>query len=1154
MQCPTCQFDNPDGMKFCGTCGAPLALRCPDCDSENPPGFKFCGSCGAGLDRTTTAPPPSDPVQKSREPARKLEGEHSEAERRQLTVMFTDLIGSTAMSEMLDPEDMREVLRDYQSICSKIINRYEGFLAKYLGDGLLVYFGYPQAHEDDAQRAVRTGLAIVEAIEHLSLHHHASKGIHLDVRVGVHTGLVVAGDMDADAGETQLEQMAIVGETPNISARLQGLAEPNTLVISNATYRLIKGYFECHTLGAQSLKGIAQPMEVYQVLHESAARTRLDVATSTGLTPFVGREAEMARLLERWEQVEEGRGQVVFLSGEAGIGKSRLVQMLKEHVARDPQGWLTECRCSPYHRNSAFHPVIELLQDVVLQFKHGDSAEDKLDRIEGFLVQYGRPLEEDVPLFASLLSIPLGDRYGPLNLTPERQKQKTMEVLSKVLLERAAEQPVLFVMEDLHWADPSSLELLKIIIDQTPASHLFALCTYRPEFVPPWGSPSYLTHISVHRFAHRYGERMVEQVTGGKKLPHEVLEQIVRKTDGVPLFVEELTKMVLESGLLRETEDRYELDGPLPPLAIPATLQDSLMARLDRLSTVKSVAQLGSVIGREFSYELLHAVSPIDEPTLQRELHQLVEAELLFQRGHPPLSSYIFKHALIQDAAYQSLLKTTRQAYHYRIASAMEEKFRSTVETQPELIARHYSEAGKSDKAIPYWQQAGARALGRSANLEAIAHFTHGLQAIDALPDTVERTVQELPMQVYRGLALMLTRGYASRDVEQAYTRARELCRLLGDTPQLYPVLHALWAFHLVRGEYDIAQEMSTQLLSIANSAGEADLLVEAYWASATSNLYMGNPLLCRDPLEKAITLYDRQHHGGHALLYGQDPGVAALSYLGWGLGVLGHFDLALQKVHSAVEFARAVNHPFSLGFALQCTSIVHHLRGEPEHIQEQTEIEIELSNEHGFPFWLSGGTIWHGWALSAQGRAEEGLAEIRRGLEGWLATGAELARPYYLYLLADALLRNAEVDEGITVVADALQIAESTGEHLCDAELYRIKGECMLIAADSELASYGTDEAELCFRQALDMARRQGARAWELRTAISLGRLLRKQNKAAEAYQLLGEALDALPEGECAPVVQEAIRLRKLVGNGIDVPSDGAAAPVIISTLQNEA
>jgi class 3 adenylate cyclase/predicted ATPase len=948
-----------------------------------------------------------------------------EAERRQLTVLFCDLVDSTVLASQLDPEELREVVRAYQEACAKVIARFEGHIAQYLGDGLLVYFGYPLAHEDDAQRAVRAGLGIVEALGQLNTRLARERGVHLAVRLGIHTGLVVVGEV---GGGTRQEQLAL-GETPNLAARLQGLAASNTVVISAATWQLLGGFFACQSLGTRPIKGLAQPIAVYQVLYESVARSRLDVAGSTGLTPLVGREQEVALLLERWEQVKDGVGQVVLLSGEAGIGKSRLLQVLRAQIATEPQAWLTPCQCSPYHQNSALYPVIDLLERVVLQFGRDETPPQKLSKLEGFLVQYGLTLAEAVPLFASLLSLPLDSSYTPLNMSPEQQKQKTLQAILTILLRRAAQQPLLFVVEDLHWVDPSTLELLSLLVYQGPTARILTLFTFRPDFPPPWTRRSHLTQITLNRLTRRQVAEMSGRVAYGKALPGEVVEQVVAKTDGVPLFVEELTKMVLESGLLQEREDRYVLTGPLPPLAIPATLHDSLMARLDRLAAVKGVAQLGATLGREFAYELLQAVSPLDAATLQQALTRLVEVELLYQRGVPPQATYLFKHALIQEAAYQSLLRSTRQQYHQRIACVLEERFPEVTATQPELLAHHYTEAGLGEEAVAYWQRAGRRALERSAHLEAVTHLTWGLEVLQTLPEAPQRLQQELDLQTTLGPALSVAKGFAAPEVERSYTRARELCQLVGDALQLGPVLWGLHRFYFMRGELQTAQALGEQLLGLTQHAPAPPLLLAADTAIGAALLMQGHLRVAREHLLQELPLVAAPQRRALALRYGVDPGVLRLGFAALDLWSLGYAEAAQQRGQAALTLAQEWAHPFSLVVALGMTTIVQQCRRDIPGTQAQAEAALTLATEQGSPYWIAGGAMLRGWALAAQGQAQEGIAQIRQGLTAYRATGAELVRPYYLALLAEAYGQGGQVEAGLAVLAEALAAVEKTGE-----------------------------------------------------------------------------------------------------------------------------
>ena len=1042
-----------------------------------------------------------------------------DAERRQLTVLFCDLVDSTALSSQLDPEDLRQVVQAYQETCAKVVARFEGYIAQYLGDGLLVYFGYPLAHEDDAQRAVRAGLGIVEALGQLNIRLERERGMHLAVRLGIHTGLVVVGEV---GGGTRQEQLAL-GETPNIAARLQGIAAPNTLVISAATVPLLGGFFACQSLDTPFLRGVAQPLEVYQVLYESMARSRLEAVGSTGLTPLVGRDQEVSLLLQRWAQVKDGTGQVVLLSGEAGIGKSRLVQVLKEYVAAEPQAWLTPCQCSPYYQNSALYPMIDLLERVALRFDREESPQQKLGKLEGFLVQYGLPLAETVQLFAALLSLPLSADYVPLTVSPEQQKQKTLQALLTILLRIAAHQPVLFVMEDLHWVDPTTLELLSLLVDQGPTARILALWTYRPDFSPPWTGRSHLTQVTLNRLPRRQAAEMTNRVTHGKALPPEVVDQVVAKTDGVPLFVEELTKMVLESGLLQERGERYELTGPLPPLAIPTTLHDSLMARLDRLATMKGLAQLGATLGREFSYELLQAVSPWDEGTLRRGLQQLVEAEFLYQQGLLPQATYLFKHALIQDTAYQSLLRSTRQQYHQRIAQVLEARFPETGETQPELLAHHYTEAGLAEQAIPYWQRAGQRAAQRSAYVEAVSHLSQGLSLLNTLPDTPVRAQHELNLQTTLGPVLIATRGQGAPEVEQAYARARELCQQVGETLRLFPVLDGLWAFYIFRAEYHPARELAQHFLTLAQSIQDPAHLLRAYFLLGGAVYWLGEFANAQAYMEQGIVPLDTEQHRPLTFLYGYESKVGCLSWTAWTLWLLGYPDQARARCHEALASAHELAHHPSLANAQAWAAIFYAWCRDVHAAQEQAEAAITLSTERGFPPRLAEGILMRGWALAMQGHTEEGIAQLRQGIAAWRATGAEIARPPWLAFLAEAYGKAGQAAEGLTALMEARALVHKTDERVWEAELYRLTGELLLAQEDTQDQGHKVEEVETCFQQALDIARHQQAKSLELRAAMSLARLWQRQSKRTEAQELLAVVYGWFTEGFDTADLQEA-------------------------------
>ena len=1028
-----------------------------------------------------------------------------EAERRQLTVMFCDVIDSTRLSERLDPEDLREVMLAYQDTCTEVIQRFDGYIAQYLGDGMLVYYGYPRAHEDDPQRAVRTGLGIVEAIRQLNLRLGQERNVHLSFRIGIHTGLAVVGGI-RDAQDTQLAW----GETINLTARLQAGAQPNTIAISASTYGLIRGYFVCHDRGIHTLKGITAPVHVYQVVQESEARNRFDLVVAVGLTPLTGREEELQLLWRYWNQSRAGQGQALCLSGEAGIGKSRLVEALRERLGQQVYKRMV-FRCSPYHMHSAFYAVTDYLRRV-LQWRCDETPAAKREKLELLLLGCGLPLEESMPLFATLLSLPVDNDPTPLQ-NPQQHRQKTQEALVALLTQEAKQQPVLAVWEDLHWADPSTLELLSLVIRQTPTARMLTLLTFRPEFSPPWESPEQLRQVTLGRLERHMVEQMITHFTHGKALPLEVLEQVLDKTDGVPLFVEELVKMVLESGLLREEADHYVLTGPLPPLAIPATLQDSLMARLDRLGVAREVAQLGATLGREFSYELIRAVTPLDERMLYDGLAQLVDAELTYQYGVPPLSRYVFKHALIQEAAYQSLLKSTRRHFHQRIAEVLTTQSLETVVTQPELLAHHYTEAGLSASAIPYWQQAGQRAIERSANKEALRHLTKGLEVLATLPATPGRAQQELALQLALGSALYMTRGRTVSEVERAYVRAYELCSQGGNDVQRFSVAAGLWRLYASQAQLQTAREWATQCFELAQRVHNPTLLQEAHLVLGSTLLFLGELVSAREHLEQGIALDDPRHSQTLTYSLGTNSRVECLARTAWTLWLLGYPDQALVRSQEALVLAQKLSHAYSLGLALCHAAVLDVWRLEAQCARDQSEALMALATEQGFVLWLGGAMCTQGWALAAQGKGEEGIRQLRQGLA---TRGRNVGQTHNIAMLAEVYGKTGQPDTGLRLLDELLDVHMS-GEHHYEAELYRLHGELLL------QHGHRVEDGEARFCKALDVARRQHAKALELRAAMSLSRLWQRQGKRAEARHLLAEIYSWFTEGFACADLQAA-------------------------------
>jgi len=1085
---------------------AGASQRCASCERDNPAAAKFCNECGTALLEH------QQPLPSSLTANNLTTNNLSSAERRQLTVMFCDLVGSTNLSQRLDAEDLRNVVGAYQEAAAQAIQRYAGHIAQYLGDGLLVYFGYPQAHEDDAERAVRAGLEIVQAVRLLAVTLLADQFplltanslplTSLSVRIGIHTGLVVIGAL---GGGTKSEVLA-VGDTTNIAARLEAMAAPDTVVISGATQRLVPGMFLLQDLGTPPLKGIATPIRAYAVLQATGVRSRLDVDPTT-LTPLVGRDRELGLLIERWEQAQERDGQVVLIVGEAGVGKSRLLQAFRERLAATPHTWL-ECRCTPYSQGSAFHPLIELVEQG-LGFKLEDDRETKLRRLEGGIERAKLAVPDVVPLIAELLSLPCPEPYLPLRQSPELQRKQTMEALVAWTLALAEQQPLVMLYEDLHWCDPSTLELLGLLLAQSPTASVLTLLTFRPSFEPPWPARSHLAPLAVNRLSRRQATNMIGGMTRGVPLPDAVVQGIVERADGVPLFVEEVTKTVLESNLVVARDGRYELTGSLTDLAIPTTLQDSLMARLDRLNTAKEVAQLGAALGREFSYELLRCVSLQEEPRLRAGLAQLVDAELLYQRGAPPAATYTFKHALIQEMAYQSLLKSVRQQFHTRIAQVLEDRLPERAASEPEVVARHYDQAGLAASAIAHYQRAGERATQRSANEEAIGHLRRALELVGTLPETRERHQQELGLQMLIGVPLGVARGWSHPEFESTYARARELASQIGEAPELSRVLVGLAVAYQTKGDLAAAVELTQEALAAAERTGAVFDLLSAHVVAGSPLLYQGHFLQALQHFEQTIRLYNPTEHASYAYIMGADRGATAHAHASVCQLYLGYADRALALSEAAMALAKRVGHPLSLANTLLHACVVRYERRELELTRERAAELIHLAEQLGFPFFLRVARFFRGIVRVESGEGESGVAEMQQALLAMAETGSGIGAPAILLVLAEGLRKVGRCEEALGVVGLGLARAEMQGQHYCDAELHRERAE-ILLDHDGDAAK----EAEALLGQSLAIARRQEAKSFELRAATRLARLWRRQGKHDQARALLVPIYDWFTEG----------------------------------------
>jgi class 3 adenylate cyclase/predicted ATPase len=1041
------------------------------------------------------------------------------AERRQLTVLFCDMVGFTDLASRLDPEVVQTIMRHYEEVCTPCITRYEGYVFQRLGDGIVAFFGFPLAHEGEAERAVRAGLEILETLARRP----APQAGRLRVRIGIATGVVVV----APGGRSA------VGEAMNLAARLQTMAEPDAIVVGGRVRRLAGGAFDYAGLGEREVKGFARPIPVYRVVGVSAAPSRFEAATRDGLTPLVGRERELERLLQEWRRAREGLGHAVLLSGEPGIGKSRVVNALREHPEAQGAAAL-RFQCSPYHVHSAFHPCIDHLERA-LGFERDEPPEARLDRLEAVLRAHGLPAE-DVRFAAALLSLPGRERYGAAPLAPARRKEETIRVLVDLIEAGARVRPGLMLFEDAHWSDPTTLEVLDLLLGRIRRMPLLLVLTHRPEFTPRWSGRPHVTALPLAKLDRAQSGALVHGLSRGRALPPDLLDQIVRKTDGVPLFVEELTKTVLESGSLREDGGRYVAAGGPARITVPSTLRDSLMARLDRLASVKEIAQIGAAIGREFSYELMAAVAPLTEAELGDGLARLTEAELAFPRGTIPYAVYTFKHALVQEAAHDSLLLARRQELHARIARALEERWPGTKDTEPERLAQHYTAAGLAEAAVPYWRRAGELALQRFALTEAIAHLRQGLALVETLPPGAVRDRKELELRTALGPALVAVHGWAAPEVSGLLEPALSLARTLDHRESYLPVLHGLWIHFMSAGRHATAMGWAREMLAEARRGRDGDLEIVAHRTAMTSHFWMGDLLAARAEGDRIRAIYDFERHRHIAALTNNDPLTADGIYRSHLLWMLGHPDAAVAAAEVRDDHARRRSHPFDLGMALTLGAHVFDYRGEPEPLLRRVEEAERVGREHRIPLISEMmAQVVKGVAWLRAGRAAESIPQLREALARLTGTGHRAWIPYVRAVLAEALAQDGDLDRGLATLAESLEQIERQQERAHLAEVLRLRG--WMLGRQGRRA-----EAEEALRAAIDVAREQQAKSWELRAATTLARLRADGGDPRSAQELLAPVYGWFTEGFGTRDLREARALLDALGGGAaETPAGGS-------------
>jgi class 3 adenylate cyclase/predicted ATPase/energy-coupling factor transporter ATP-binding protein EcfA2 len=1068
-KCRNCGTNLIVGASFCAACGTATVIHCSKCNEPIDATASYCPSCGVAL---TTV---------------------SDVERRQLTVMFCDLVGSTPLGARLDPEEMHEVIRSYQKVCASIIPTYGGFLARFLGDGVLVYFGYPHAQEDAAERAVRAALDMVAAVGRL----RTPGGEALSARVGIATGTVVVGELLA-TGESH--ERTVVGDAPNLADRIKGLAEPGMVVVASSTRRLLGGIFNLRELGARPLKGYADPVEAWEVVSEADIESRFEAVRPSQRTVFVGRERELAFLLERKGLAWQGKGQVVLITGEPGVGKSRLAEVLAEQISDEPHIRL-RFQCSPYHSGSTLYPFTTLITRAA-GIKAEDSTEQRLDKLESMLAPVPTAGTAAVPIIATLLSISLGTRYAPLHVSAAQQRRQTFEALFDQVAYRAHRQPVLMIFEDLHWADATSLEFLALMTRWIERLPVLMILTSRPDLVAGWADSVTVSTLALGRLNRPEAWAMTRGIAGSL-LQESLVATIVDRTDGIPLFIEESTKAVIDAGFGGAAAGGRRGTETLPPIAVPVSLRDSLTARLDRLSPVKDVAQIGATIGREFSFALLRAVAAMDDAALEAALVQLEAAGLIATTSAEPYATYVFKHALVQEAAYESLLRSRRFVLHRAIAEAIRDRFPDVADKEPEVVARHFTQAGLSDAAIEWWKKAGDQALRRSAYVEAISHLKAASGLAEAMPLSAERQRILLQLQLAHGQALIAQRGYAAPETTAAFVRARELAADIDDATERISVYYGLWVGSYTRSELAPMLEMADALRQEASGRPGTTLAVIADRIAGTTRIFQGDFVAAVPHLEKAVAAYSHERDGPLAHRFGQDLAVAAELFLALTLWPLGEVDRAHRIASSALERARRSGHMPTMAYGHAYMCVLEALRGIPDRAAPHAEALVDISNQHGMEWWRASGTFFRGWARWHAGQRPAALAEMRQGMALGRQHGLLSAPPFFQALAAEAEAGEGRIDEALAMLADLAATIELSGEHWLKSETHRQHGNLLRRRGVNDFA-----EAESALLTALHTAQQQKARVFELRAALDLAGLYCDLDQRPRARLVLEPAL----------------------------------------------